>query len=84
MKVSVQLFRKNDKFVATCQDLEISCYGSSRNEAVQRFKKVLSFYMDSAKELGLDVESFDSLVVEGKYSGKIQTEDYSHLSKMIN
>ena len=84
MKVSVQLFRKNDKFVATCQDLEISCYGASRNEAVQRFKKVLSFYMDSAKELGLDVENFDSLVVEGKYSGKINADDYSHISKLLN
>ncbi|MBN2590058.1 MAG: hypothetical protein JXR90_07005 [Spirochaetes bacterium] len=71
MNISVKLLKNKDRFIATCPELEISCYASSQTEAKQRIKDVISFYLHSAKEMGLEVESFDSVMINGKYSGPI-------------
>ncbi|MDA3901640.1 MAG: hypothetical protein PF637_14110 [Spirochaetes bacterium] len=82
MNISVKLLKNDDRFIATCPELEISCYASSQTEAKHRIKEVISFYLHSAKELGLEVEQFDSLMINGKYSGTLtppscfDTNDY--------
>ncbi len=68
MKISVNVFQVENQFVANCPELEINCYGSSFDEARSRIKKVITFYVDSAKELGMDVEEFDKIVIEGQES----------------
>ncbi len=65
MKVSVRLFEIEDRFIASCPELEINCYGSDKAEAARRINEVLNFYLKSAEELGLDVEKFDNISIDG-------------------
>ena len=65
MKISVKLIKNNDEIIANCPELDINCYGSDRDEAVRRIKSVIDFYINSAKELGLDVESLNEIVIDG-------------------
>ena len=55
MKLSAELIKSEKEFVARCPELDINCYGSNKNEAIRRLKSVIQFYIDSAKELGLEV-----------------------------
>lgn len=66
MKLSVKLVPQDKEFIATCPELDISCYGADRGEAIRRIHNVLFFYIQSAKELGLEIESFDSISIEGE------------------
>ncbi|HOD15793.1 MAG TPA: hypothetical protein PK307_13500 [Spirochaetota bacterium] len=66
MKLSIKIIQSHDEIIANCPELDINCYGSDRDEAVRRIKKVIDFYVDSAKELGLDVESLSEISVEGE------------------
>jgi hypothetical protein len=65
MKLSIKLIPSHDEIIANCPELDINCYGSDRNEAIRRIKKVINFYVDSAKELGLDVESLTEISIDG-------------------
>ena len=66
MKLSIKLIQNHKEIIANCPELDINCYGSDRNEAIRRIKNVINFYVDSAKELGLDVESLTEISVEGE------------------
>ncbi|OHD64397.1 MAG: hypothetical protein A2176_01565 [Spirochaetes bacterium RBG_13_51_14] len=66
MKLSIKLIQSHDEIIANCPELDINCYGSDRDEAIRRIKKVINFYVDSAKELGLNVESLTEISVEGE------------------
>ena len=66
MELSVKLFETEKEFIANCPELDINCYGSNKNEAIRRLKNVIQFYIKSAKELGLDIELFDEIVIDGK------------------
>jgi hypothetical protein len=66
MKLSIKILQSHDEIIANCPELDINCYGSDRDEAVRRIRKVIDFYVDSAKELGLDVDSFSDISVEGE------------------
>jgi hypothetical protein len=66
MKITIQLIENTNEFIASCPELDINCYASNRHEAIHRIKKVISFYVDSARELGLDVQSFDEISIEGE------------------
>ncbi|MBN1495564.1 MAG: hypothetical protein JXA07_02270 [Spirochaetes bacterium] len=66
MKLSIRLIPNHEEIIANCPELDINCYGSDKAEAIRRIKKVIYFYVDSAKELGLDVESLDEISVEGE------------------
>ncbi len=71
MKLSIKLIRNHDEIIANCPELDINCYGSDKTEAVRRIQNVINFYVDSAKELGLDVESFTEISVEGEENRSI-------------
>ena len=66
MKLNVVLINSVKEYIARCPDLDINCFGSTRDEAIRRIKNVLHFYIDSAKELGLMVENFDEILIEGE------------------
>jgi len=66
MKLSITLLQVDDEFIASCPELEINCYGSDKGDAVRRIKNVLQFYIASAQELGFDVESLDTMIIEGE------------------
>ena len=66
MKITVKIFETEQEFIANCPELDINCYGASRHTAVQRLIRVLQFYIDAAKEFGLDVEHLDSVTVDGE------------------
>ncbi|MCU0847200.1 MAG: hypothetical protein MUD12_04865 [Spirochaetes bacterium] len=65
MKISVKLIKQEDQIIANCPELEINCYGSSEGEAIRRIKSVINFYVESAKDLGLDVDTFNEITIEG-------------------
>lgn len=57
MYFSIEVYRKNQEtFVAYCDDLNVYSYGPSIELAVDRLKKVVQFYLDSADEMGLSLE----------------------------
>jgi hypothetical protein len=76
MKLSIKIIQSHDEIIANCPELDINCYGSDRDEAVRRIKKVIDFYVDSAKELGLDVESLSEISVEGEINHGL-TDSYA-------
>ena len=65
MKLSITLMQIENEFIASCPELEINCYGCDRVDAIRRIKNVLQFYITSAQELGFDVESLETMVIEG-------------------
>lgn len=71
MKISVKILHNRDEIIANCPELDINCYGSDKDEAVRRIKKVINFYVESAKELGLDVESLTEISVDGEMNQPI-------------
>jgi len=71
MKLSIKLIYNHDEIIANCPELDINCYGSDRNEAICRIKKVINFYMDSARELGLDVGSLTEISIDGENNQSI-------------
>ena len=66
MKLSITLMQLEDEYIASCPELEINCYGSDRVDAIRRIKNVLQFYIASAQELGFEVESLDTMIIEGE------------------
>ena len=83
MKISVTLSEINNQYIASCPELEINCYGSDKCEATRRIREVLSFYIRSAEELGLEVEQFEHISIDGKDS-PFNTSGYSSASATIN
>jgi predicted RNase H-like HicB family nuclease len=84
MKLSVRLICNRDEFIANCPELDINCYGSDRDEAIRRIKKVINFYVESAKELGLDVESLTEISVEGEKKQELGEETANSYTSTIN
>lgn len=57
MYFSVEVFRKDqDTYVASCPELDIYSYGRSLEAAVERLKRVVNFYLESADEMGVSLE----------------------------
>jgi hypothetical protein len=73
VKITVKIFQAGQEYIANCSELDINCYGPSKNSAIQRLVRVLQFYIDAAKEFGLEVERLDSITVDGE-----QYIDFSH------
>ena len=65
VKIYIKVIELDNEFIANCPELDVNCYGSTRNEAIRRLVSVLRFYVDSAQEMGLDVERLDTVLVEG-------------------
>ena len=57
MYLSVDVFRKDaETFVASCPELDIFSYGRTLETAVERLKRVVTFYLESADEMGVTLE----------------------------
>ncbi|MCL1910644.1 MAG: hypothetical protein FWG13_00350 [Leptospirales bacterium] len=84
MKITVKLVEKNDKFIATCPELDINCYAGDKNEAIRRMQNVINFYIESAQEFGLDVESMTELIVDGKKQKGLSQSKIHAISETIN
>lgn len=65
MNISIKLIQTGTEFIANCPELDINCYGSDKNEAMQRIRKVIAFYIESAKELGLDINPLKNISIDG-------------------
>ncbi|MEK8022701.1 MAG: hypothetical protein AAB229_02730 [Candidatus Hydrogenedentota bacterium] len=53
----MEVFRKDtETFVASCPELDIFSYGRTLESAVDRLKRVVSFYLESADEMGVSLE----------------------------
>ncbi len=75
VKISIKTIELENEVIANCPELDINCYGASRRDAVRRLMNVLHFYIDSARDLGLDVEQFDDVCVDGENSMSIHTRE---------
>ncbi len=65
MKINIKIVKTENEFIANCPELDVNCYGPSRNDAVRRIVSVLQFYVEAAQEMGLDVERLDSVMIDG-------------------
>lgn len=74
MKISVNLTQQNSEFIANCPELDINCYAPNKEDAVRRMQSIINFYVESAKELGLEVESFTEMVIDGKQTKELLCE----------
>jgi predicted RNase H-like HicB family nuclease len=84
MKISVKLIENENEIIANCPELDINCYGSSKKEAVRRIKSVIHFYIESARELGLDVENLKEIAVEGDRKVNLEEATFSSSTDIIN
>ena len=66
MKLSIRLIHSRNEIIAHCPELDINCYADTRDEAIRRIRDVIYFYIDSAKELGLNVETLSEIKIEGE------------------
>lgn len=65
MNISIKLINNGSEFIASCPELDINCYGSDKIEAVRRIKEVITFYINSARELGIDVNPLKNISIDG-------------------
>ncbi len=84
MKLSIKLIPNHEEIIANCPELDINCYGADRSEAIRRIKKVIHFYVDSAKEFGLDVESLDEISIEGESELALSESESTSPTNTIN
>ncbi len=84
MKLSIKLIHNHEEIIANCPELDINCYGSDKDEAIRRIKTVINFYVDSAKELGLDVESLTEISVEGEMNQSLEDSPGCYHPNTIN
>lgn len=80
MNISIRLIENGDEFIANCPELDINCYGSNKEEALRRIKAVISFYINSAKELGININSLEELLSDNNK----ETKHFSYESKQYN
>lgn len=84
MRISIKLTEKENEYIANCPELDINCYGNNRNEAVRRIQQVIEFYVQSAKELGLDVEQFNEMAVDGEVLQPFRQQTLPAMTESIN
>lgn len=57
MYFSVEVYKKDKlTFVASCPEMGVFSYGGTVEQAVDRLKRVVQFYIDSSQEMGLSLE----------------------------
>lgn len=56
MEVQIELDQEKDVFRASCPSLDIHCFGLSQGQALVRLKLVMQFYMETARERGLEID----------------------------
>ena len=66
MKITIDIIQQENEFIAVCPELDINCYGKDKADAIRRIQNVILFYIESAKELGFDVNKLEEILVENK------------------
>ncbi len=62
MYFSIEVYKKDRKtYVAACPELNLETSASTREQAVSRMEKVLLFYLNSAKEIGIDPDTLEAV-----------------------
>ena len=57
MYFSIEIHKKGRKnYVAACPELNLETPAATREKALNRMEKVLLFYLNSAKEMGIEPE----------------------------
>lgn len=84
MKLSVKIIELDNEYIATCPELDINCFAANKKDAIRRLGRIIQFYIDSAKELGLEVESFDTISVEGELHSIFTNKGNQVKSNSIN
>ncbi len=84
MHISINLTEKENEYIANCPELDINCYGENRKQAVRRIQQVIEFYIQSARDLGLDVERFNEVSIEGEKTKPIHNNLLVPISEAIN
>ena len=84
MEISIKLIKKDNEIIANCPELDINCYGENREEAIKRIKSVIKFYIDSAQNLGLEVQNFKTVKIEGKVKENLHQHLNYNYSETIN
>ena len=84
MKLSAELIKSEKEYVARCPELDINCYGSNKDEAIRRLRSVIQFYIDSAKELGLEIEGLVAISVNGEIAKQNSNDAPQHYSNSVN
>ena len=79
MNISIKLIDNGNEYIASCPELDINCYGSNKDEALRRIKAVISFYINSAKELGININPLKDIICDENDS-----RSFSHESKLYN
>jgi hypothetical protein len=81
MKLSAEIIKSEKEFIARCPELDINCYGPDKKEAVRRLRNVIQFYLDSARELGLQIEGLIAISLNGEttYNNSLDT---THLNSV--
>ena len=68
MVLTVEVIKKEKKFIAKCKELDIYSYGTSSDKAVKRLKKIIAFYVQSAGEyLDEDTKIKKDFAIQEKY-----------------
>ena len=66
MKININVIQQENEFMAVCPELDINCYGKDKADAIRRIQNVIIFYIESAKELGFDVNKLEEVFVENE------------------
>ena len=64
MKITVNLIQQKNEFIAVCPELDINCYGRDKSDAIKKINNVIMFYIQSAKEMGFDVNELNEIFIE--------------------
>ena len=78
MSINIHVWKKVDnEYIGSCPELEVFCYGQNENQARDRLLKVISFYAETATELGykIDVSKFFTEEQKKKPTIHIQKEN---------
>ncbi len=84
MKITIRLLNNEKEVIANCPELDINCYGANRDEAIRRIKNVIQFYIESARELGLDVENLYQISIEGEQKNPALSDELTPPTNSIN
>lgn len=77
MYFSVEVYRKDTAtFVAFCKELNIYSYGVSIDVAVDRLKRVVGFYLESAEEMGMSLEELGLTQVDARPVPRVTAHNF--------
>lgn len=76
MSITIQIHKSGKNFVASCPEFDIYSMARTKEQAVSRIKKVWSFYVNSAEELGLSFLELTGLL-NNKFINEPETYYYN-------